>query len=119
MANPTQEQNLPTANDQTPVQDLVIADIEARKAIGIAKYGTLLQPFNARRPLVDAYQESLDQTIYLRQKLEEESQLADALERVLRVAEDLIARDVDAQVVDQGWEVLRAYRAGNPVRARA
>jgi hypothetical protein len=85
-------QPMPTKNDQPCVQDLVIqdlhrlsasldrqphidddayalviADVEARKAIGLAKYGTLLQPFNGRNALVDAYQEAGDLVQYLRQ----------------------------------------------------
>lgn len=60
------DQELPEVNDQPGVQDLVIADIEARKQVGIERYGTVLQPFNGRKTLVDAYEESLDQTVYLR-----------------------------------------------------
>lgn len=61
----------PTANDLPFIQDLVIQDIEARKAFGKAKYGTLLQPFNGRNALMDAYQEALDLAVYLRQALYE------------------------------------------------
>lgn len=61
----------PVPNDQSHVVDLVIDDLRERKAMGIAKYGTALQPFNGRNALVDAYQESSDQTLYLRQALEE------------------------------------------------
>ena len=50
---------------------LVVADLEERRAQGIAKYGTELKSHNGRDPLVDAYQESLDQTMYLRQAIEE------------------------------------------------
>ncbi len=88
----TQAQPMPVVNDRPCVQDAVIADlrrslgmqdefgnelvdprviadIEARKAIGLAKYGTLLQPFNGRNPRVDAYQEALDLAQYLKQGL--------------------------------------------------
>lgn len=70
----------PTVNAQPFVQDkvieylrkrlrpeAVIADIEARKAYGLKKYGTLLQPFNGRNALMDAYQENLDLVMYLYQ----------------------------------------------------
>jgi hypothetical protein len=60
------DQPLPTKNDGPAMQDLVIADIEARKAVGLARYGTLLQAHNGRDFLRDAYEESMDLTLYLR-----------------------------------------------------
>jgi hypothetical protein len=60
------DQPLPTRNDLPNVQDMVIADMEARKAVGLARYGTLLQPHNGRDFLLDAYQEAMDLAIYLR-----------------------------------------------------
>jgi hypothetical protein len=53
---------------------MVIADIEKRKAIGLERYGTLLQPFNGRDALRDAYEEALDLAQYLRQAIEERDQ---------------------------------------------
>jgi len=47
-------------------------DMEARREMGLRKYGTVLQPNNGRNALVDAYQEALDLVVYLRQKIEEE-----------------------------------------------
>jgi hypothetical protein len=67
----TDPQPAPQRNDRPCVQDLVMADIEARKVHGVKKYGTLLQPFNGRDALVDAYQEALDLCMYLRQEIEE------------------------------------------------
>jgi hypothetical protein len=61
----------PVNNDREAIQDLVVEDIEARKAMGIAKYGTPLQAFNGRDALNDAYQEALDLVMYLRQALYE------------------------------------------------
>jgi len=69
-----EDQPLPTINDGPIIQDLVIADIEARKELGIRRYGTALQAFNGRDGLKDAYQEVLDLAIYLRQKLAEMEQ---------------------------------------------
>lgn len=69
---PTQPR--PVVNDGPCVQDLVIRDIEHRKAVGLKKYGTLLQPGNGRDALQDAYEEALDLCQYLRQALEERSQ---------------------------------------------
>lgn len=56
------------------IADLVCKDIMARKAEGAKKYGEPLRAFNGRSALVDAYQESLDQSHYLRQAIEEEAQ---------------------------------------------
>lgn len=50
---------------------LTIKDMEDRRKHGIEKYGTPLQPFNGRDPLIDAYQEALDLCVYLRQAIEE------------------------------------------------
>jgi hypothetical protein len=59
--------------NQPAIQDLVIADIEKRKQLGLARYGTLLKPFNGRDALVDAYEEALDLCMYLKQRLVEEA----------------------------------------------
>lgn len=58
-------------NDRPFIQDALIADIEKRRALGIERYGTALQPFNGRDALVDAYEESLDLATYLKQVLVE------------------------------------------------
>lgn len=60
----------------------VVADMEERRSVGIERYGTPLQPFNGRNPMVDAYQESLDMVVYLRQAMEEFS----AMRRVVEEA---------------------------------
>lgn len=67
----TDPQPMPQTNDHPSIQDLVMADFAARKADGIRKYGTALQPFNGRDPLVDLYQELLDACQYCRQALAE------------------------------------------------
>lgn len=66
-----EKQPLPVKNDRPAIQDLVIQDIEARKSVGLRKYGTLLQAGNGRDALQDAYEEALDLCQYLRQALEE------------------------------------------------
>lgn len=96
MADPTslpgvdEHQPIPTKNTRAAIQDLVLedlgycvnfapdvrdgmaADIQARKQVGLERYGTLLQAFNGRDALLDAYQEALDLCVYLRQVLEEQ-----------------------------------------------
>jgi len=59
---------IPSSGDIT---ELVIADLKARRELGIAKYGTTLQAYNGRDALLDAYQEVLDLAQYLRQAIEE------------------------------------------------
>lgn len=70
--DPETDQQLPVVNDNLFVQDLVMQDIEERKALGIRKYGTPLQANNGRNMLQDAYEEALDLCIYLRGALEEQ-----------------------------------------------
>ncbi len=48
---------------------LVLEDMEARRQMGIAKYGTVLQAGNGRDPLTDAYQEAQDLCVYMRQEI--------------------------------------------------
>lgn len=84
MSNKVAEhQRQPEKNDKPCIQDLVIADIEARKKVGIERYGTVLQPFNGRSALLDAYQEALDLCQYLRQLLYEEEEYKKAYDEYL------------------------------------
>lgn len=69
--DPDTDQQLPIKNDKPYIQDLVLADIEARKQLGIRKYGTALQAGNGRDMLQDLYEEILDACIYLRGLIEE------------------------------------------------
>ena len=49
---------------------LMVADMEARHAFGVAKYGVPLVASNERDHLADAYQEMLDGIAYLRAEIE-------------------------------------------------
>jgi hypothetical protein len=69
------DQPMPVVNDRPAVQDALIVDVERRKQIGVERYGTLLQPFNGRSAIRDAYEESLDMAIYLRQVLAEQDEV--------------------------------------------
>lgn len=66
------DQPLPVLNDHPDIQSQVIADIEARRQLGIERYGTALQPHNGRSALRDAYEEALDLACYLKQCLVEQ-----------------------------------------------
>lgn len=61
----------PEKNDLPHVWDLVIKDMHERDQWAAGKYGTHLQPFNGRDALIDAYQEALDLSVYLRQAMYE------------------------------------------------
>jgi hypothetical protein len=65
------DQPLPKTNVYPQIATLVIADIEARRELGIQRYGTALQPYNGRDALRDAYEELLDGACYLRQLMYE------------------------------------------------
>lgn len=53
------------------VVDLVKADLDERDRVGTKTYGVRLQPGNGRNALQDAYEEALDQALYLKQAIEE------------------------------------------------
>lgn len=65
------DQPLPVPNGHPAITGLVVADIEARRQLGITRYGTPLQPHNGRDALRDAYEEALDLVHYLRQAIYE------------------------------------------------
>ena len=77
------DQQLPVVNDLPAVQDLVIQDVEERKALGISRYGTMLQPLNGRNGFRDLYEELLDAVNYMRQVQEERLQMAKVLDRII------------------------------------
>lgn len=83
-------QDMPKPNDREHIHDLVSDDIAEklrasnaplavrlcaefarRKALGVERYGTPLQPRNGRKALLDAREELVDAAVYLRQAMEE------------------------------------------------
>jgi hypothetical protein len=68
---PAKPQPPPTDSNEPPVLDMVINDLRERAEDGLKKYGTYLRPHNGRDPLIDAYQESCDLCMYLRQAIAE------------------------------------------------
>ena len=64
-------QLMPVINAERDIQSRVIDDINARRELGIRRYGTALQPHNGRDALLDAYEEALDLAMYLKQALVE------------------------------------------------
>lgn len=67
----TMKQPDPEPVDGPEVLWMVVADLEARIEVGVETYGQPLRPFNGRDPLLDAYHEALDLSLYLRQALYE------------------------------------------------
>lgn len=65
------DQQLPVPNQHPAIADLVQADLEERRQIGIGRYGTPLQPHNGRDALRDLYEELLDGACYIRQAIYE------------------------------------------------
>ena len=55
------------------IEAKVCADIAARQAMGMSKYGVSVQdnPLELRQWLMHAYEEALDMAIYLRRSIEE------------------------------------------------
>ncbi len=97
----TEEQHPPAPEraDKPAVWDLVIADMRERDDVGRQRYGTPLQAHNGRDPLVDAYQEGLDQVVYLRQAIEERRSPMSSAQRsvyLFRIACGLYNGDFDS-----------------------
>lgn len=61
------------ATETDPIVDAVINDLNSRSAVGIKKYGTTLDgnPLSLREWLEHAYQETLDQALYLKRAMKE------------------------------------------------
>lgn len=89
----------PTPHGQGPrVTPLVVQDLLARDELGKGEYGEYLRSHNGRNSLLDAYNESLDQSKYLKQHLMER-------EAMLRWLRDLEHRLYAAG--DTGNELVR------------
>lgn len=70
MRNLNKEQRAPIETDSEGVWSLVIRDMQQRDKAGFLKYGVRLQADNGRDHLIDAYQEALDLSVYLRAEIE-------------------------------------------------
>lgn len=81
-AHSVADQPNPSPNDNRPVWELVIEDMNERDAVGRVRYGTPLQAFNGRDALVDAYQEALDLVVYLKQSIVERETMGKQLDNL-------------------------------------
>lgn len=100
---------MPTRSDRTAIQDLVVADIQQRKAIGVERYGSVLQSFNGRNVARDKYEEDLDGLMYSRQLLEQ----WEVMEKVIEAAVDWRVRNPESlktlagavdSLLEAGWK---------------
>lgn len=81
-------QPMPTPG-QEAVFPALIAEIEARNAKGRETYGRDLETFNGRDALEDAFEECLDQLVYLKQARMERDALRRALTAMLDFTEGM------------------------------
>lgn len=82
-----EDQPLPVGGQQS-VQDALIADIQARRDIGIKRYGSALMTQNGRDAVQDALEEAVDLAVYLKQVQLETAERREALARVHAVREE-------------------------------
>ncbi len=95
---------IPSPHQPSGIEAAVCADIARRQALGIAKYGTTVaeNPLPLREWLQHAYEECLDQAVYLRKAIYEienrnpdivsEQQDADESHREVQRLRDIIRR---------------------------
>jgi hypothetical protein len=72
------DQPLPTPGRES-VQDRLIAEIQARRDLGTARYGTPLMTHNGRDALQDAWEEAIDLAAYLTQMRMERADPSEAV----------------------------------------
>ena len=72
-------------SERADVWPMVVEDMHSRNHLGKVKYGIPLRIYNGRDALVDAYQEVLDLSVYLRQEIAERQVLEDALEATRKI----------------------------------
>jgi hypothetical protein len=112
-----EEQQRPTPNDSVHIHDLVSQDHQDRKALGTERYGTPLQVDNGRDALRDAYEESLDLSIYLRQAMEERNlQLEDLRLRLENAVPGTLGMGERKELVDELVQLVTPFVA-TPGRA--
>ena len=104
--NLNQEQAPPTQGTGPDCWELVLADMAERRQVGIAKYGTALQPDNGRDALVDAYQEALDLCVYLRAAIEQR-RAAEARVKELEAELQRLREDAEDQRLE--WQFRDTY----------
>jgi hypothetical protein len=87
MTRAAAEQPLPTHSAGPDITSLVRDDLELRAQKGEAVYGQRLRPHIGRNALLDAYQEALDLSVYLKQRMIEEDAFLRQLDTAIASAE--------------------------------
>lgn len=110
-----EDQPLPTPNDHPSMHDLVAQDLMARKALGLKRYNSLLQPFNGRSFPQDAFEEMLDLLVYWKGEMEQErlaprKELIDIIRRII-YASDLCHGHNDCKHTMDAWQDARKLLA--------
>ncbi len=78
----------PPVHGRADITSYVVRDLEDRRKAGIKKYGQPLMTDDGRNGLIDAYQEAVDLTVYLRKRLEEDLASIDDLREIRRLVDD-------------------------------
>lgn len=91
-------QRLPTPNHRPSAHDLAIEGLRERKALGLTRYGSLLQAGNGRDPARDALEEAQDLLCYLTQLREALREAVGILGDVRTALEDVAPPQVIAQL---------------------
>ena len=91
-------------------ESLVIADIKRRQELGIAKYGTTVaqNPLELRQWLQHAYEEKLDDAVYMKRAIQELDKIIDA-----GVASAINVDEIMAQVTSSLGSKLGNLDIGN------
>ncbi len=107
-------QQQPPSPSTGDVWKLVIADMEARREFGIAKYGTPVQVENGRDHLTDALQEALDLVVYLRAAIERRRLETPTYAQMLASKDAEIKRlQGEADLYRRGYELIGACDISN------
>ena len=90
----------------------VLADMKSRDNLGRERYGTPLQAHNGRNALLDAYEEALDLTVYLRQAMEELHATSEAVAELPPLLKWFQICDVYLRVLSTLTTLLLLSRSG-------
>lgn len=108
-----EDQPLPTADEARESDyEQLVRDIRSREALGVQRYGQSHRGFNGRNTVMDAYEETIDQALYLRSLLTmadaSREDVVAAIEQTLNDWFDEEVRVVAEAVADriQGWIVM-------------
>lgn len=113
------DQVIPTG-EGVSVQDMIIAEMERSKEVGLARYGQTLKTFNGRRTLLDVHEEVRDLHVYLTQVMAEADADTARIARMIHTAieewceseDPASSHELASQIALslEGWLVGKAQR---------